>query len=156
MPTSTLLQVGMGVESCPSSLASCSHTTVHTAPLTSFSLFPRETLGASAPSGCCRAEGLEADLSASAPHSQGAANTQLPNQKQKLCQHSTVLDALGLLRLRSNYSSCDMVLTATGFPGPSWNSSVRQSSSFGDLTDVHTFMIPDGDREFRLFFSVWP
>lgn len=79
---------------------------------------------------------------------------QLPNQKQKLCQHSTVLDALGLLRLRSNYSSCDMVLTATGFPGPSWNSSLRQSSSFGNLTDVHTFMIPNGDRKFRLFFSV--
>lgn len=81
---------------------------------------------------------------------------QLPNQNQKLCQHSTVLDVAGLLRLRSNYLSCDMVLTAVGFPGPSQNSSARQSSSFGSLRDIHTFMIPNGNRKFRLVFIVWP
>lgn len=81
VPTSTLLQVGMGVESCPSSLASHSHCTVHTAPLSSFSLFPKEMLGAFSPSGCCRAGGLEADLSAPAPHSQGAANTAAPKSE---------------------------------------------------------------------------
>lgn len=81
VPTAALLQVGMGVEICPSSLESHFHITVRTTPLTSFSLFPKEILGASALSGCCRAEDLEAALSASAPHSQGAANTPAPKSE---------------------------------------------------------------------------
>lgn len=154
VPTSALLQVGMGEEGCPSSLVSHSHITAHSAPLTSFSLFPEEILGFSAPSGCCRAwRQIWVRLH---PVAKELQTHQLPNQNQKLCQHSTGPEALGLLRLRSNYWSCDMVLTAIGFPGPSQNSSVRQSSSFGSLTDVHTFMIPNGNRKFRLFFPVWP
>lgn len=81
VPTSTLLQVGMEVESCPSSLVAHSHITAHTAALTSCSLFPKGVLGFSAPSGCCRAEGLETDLSASAPRSQGAASTAAPKSE---------------------------------------------------------------------------
>lgn len=141
---------GMGVESCPSSPVPHSHIT---APLTSFSLFPREILGALL---LLPAAGLRVWRQIWVhlhPEAKELQTHQLPNQNQKLCQHSTVLDAAGLLMLRSNYSvSCDMVLTAIGFPGPSWNSSVRQSSSFGNLTDGHTLMFPNGNSKFRLFF----
>lgn len=80
VPTSTLSRWEWGWRAAPPAL---SHTdiTAHTAALTSLSLFPRDILGFSAPSGCCRAEGLEADLRASAPHSQGAANTPAPKSE---------------------------------------------------------------------------
>lgn len=99
-------------------------------------------------------------MSVSAPRGQGVENNQLPNQKQKLCQLGAVLDVIGLLRLRCDYLSCNMVLKALRFPGPSSNlckaNRLAWEPARAQISWVYTFTDPNGKRNSRLFSSVWP